>query len=126
MQVIRDLISSTIFDPNVKGGLRWPLGKANSGGHYSVVAIWHTKPEAYNSSSTKLKLREANRFDFRETASEVTREVNLMLTGLKNLFKPVDTVIAAYYSEGVNRTLLRFGARLRGWARKGGDEGGKA
>ncbi|KAL2931075.1 putative L-type lectin-domain containing receptor kinase I.10, partial [Bienertia sinuspersici] len=127
MKAIRDLISSEKFDPNVKGGLRWPLAKANSGGQYRVIVIWHTKIEAYNSSSTRLKLREVNRFNFRETAGEVTRDVNLMLIGSSNnVFavvlgairkadkedidgnhveiyescdKPVDTAIAAYYSE---------------------------
>ncbi|KAL2901329.1 Bifunctional protein GlmU, partial [Bienertia sinuspersici] len=113
MQVIRDLFSSTIFDPNVKDGLRWPLGKANSGGQYSVVAIWHTKTKAYNSSSTRLKLREANRFDFRETASEVTRDVNVMLTGLENLgFRAGLRVGCKYLGLGFGAGLGKVGMRV--------------
>ncbi|KMT13855.1 hypothetical protein BVRB_4g076990 isoform A [Beta vulgaris subsp. vulgaris] len=81
-QNIRDLISSAIFDPNVKGGLRWPLGKANSGGHYSVVGIWHTKTKAYSSSLYRLKLREADRYDFRTSTGEVTREAVVKLAGI--------------------------------------------
>ncbi|KAM2570508.1 hypothetical protein TB2_010469 [Malus domestica] len=37
MQSIRDLISLAILDPDVKGGLRWPLGKESSGDKYKVV-----------------------------------------------------------------------------------------
>ncbi|KAE8684070.1 hypothetical protein F3Y22_tig00111154pilonHSYRG00007 [Hibiscus syriacus] len=38
MQSIQNLIDSAVLDPEVKGGLRWPFGKASSGNRYNVVA----------------------------------------------------------------------------------------
>lgn len=82
MQKIRDLINLAILDSNVKGGLRWPLRQPNSVGHYTVVGVWRTKTEAYSSLSIRLRLREADRFDFLTLSGEVTREVVLKLTGI--------------------------------------------
>ncbi|XP_068341426.1 uncharacterized protein [Pyrus communis] len=79
MQSIRDVISLAIQDSNVKGGLRWPLGKAFSGGRYKVVVIWHTITTTYENPSLKLKLRHANRFDFTTSAGETGWEVRLFL-----------------------------------------------
>ncbi|XP_056699824.1 uncharacterized protein [Spinacia oleracea] len=87
MQEIRSLISSAIFDPNVKGGLRWSLGKGNSGGQYSVVGVWHTKEDIFRNPFMKLRVREADRYDFRTSKGEVTREVVLQLTQIKNLLE---------------------------------------
>ncbi|CAK7341307.1 unnamed protein product [Dovyalis caffra] len=55
MNSIRDLINSAVLDSDTKGGLRWPLGKASSGGRYSVIGVWHTIAKAYQSSSFRLK-----------------------------------------------------------------------
>lgn len=90
-QTIRDLVNSAMLDQNLKGGLKWPLGKANSGARYSVVGVWHTKIEFYRNSSMKLKMREADRYDFLTSTGEVTREVVLKLTGLtKHLLEQRD------------------------------------
>uniref|UniRef100_A0A2N9EL16 DUF7903 domain-containing protein n=1 Tax=Fagus sylvatica TaxID=28930 RepID=A0A2N9EL16_FAGSY len=40
MQSIRSLINSAILDQDVKGGLRWPFGKASSGDRYCVNFKW--------------------------------------------------------------------------------------
>lgn len=76
---IGDVINSAELDSGVKGGLRWPLGKASSGGRYSVCGVWHTITKAYKTSSVKLKTRHADRFDFRSGTGEATREVYLKL-----------------------------------------------
>ncbi|PQQ21191.1 uncharacterized protein Pyn_24127 [Prunus yedoensis var. nudiflora] len=79
MQSIRDLISSAVLDPDVKGGLRWPLGKESSGDRYKVVGIWHVIANMYANPSLRLKVRHADRFDFRTSTGEATWEVSLML-----------------------------------------------
>lgn len=81
-QNIKDLIDSAIPDQNLKGGLKWPLGKANSGSRYSIVGVWHTKTESFSKPSMRLKIREADRYDFLTSAGEVTREIVLKLTGI--------------------------------------------
>ncbi|XVE90073.1 hypothetical protein DITRI_Ditri20bG0047700 [Diplodiscus trichospermus] len=82
MQSIRNLIDSAVLDPDMKGGLRWPLGKASSGNRYSVVGVWHTTATAYQSSSMRLKVRYADRFDFRTGFGESSKEVVLKLKGM--------------------------------------------
>ncbi|KAI8006772.1 hypothetical protein LOK49_LG07G01745 [Camellia lanceoleosa] len=79
---IRSLINSAVLDPDVKGALRWPLGKESSGDQYTVVGIWHTNAKTFRSLSMRLKVRHADRFDFRTSAGEVTEEVSLKMTGI--------------------------------------------
>ncbi|KAI6685088.1 hypothetical protein NL676_031001 [Syzygium grande] len=79
---IRDLIASAVIDSSVKGGLRWPLGKESSGDRYSVVGVWHTISKTYKNSSMRLKVRHADRFDFRFSHGEVTEETVLKLKGI--------------------------------------------
>lgn len=81
-QSISNLISSAILDPDLKGGLRWPFGKESSGDRYSVIGVWHIKAKAYTNSSVRLRVRDADRFDFRTSAGEVAREITLKMTGL--------------------------------------------
>ncbi|TXG66225.1 hypothetical protein EZV62_007500 [Acer yangbiense] len=54
MHGIRNIINSAIIDPEVKGGLRWPYGKACSGDRFAVVEIWHTIAKKYKSRSLSL------------------------------------------------------------------------
>ncbi|KAI9077923.1 hypothetical protein K1719_040052 [Acacia pycnantha] len=79
MQCIQDLIHSAILDPNVKGGLRWALGKTCSGDRFSVVGVWHTITKSYRTPSLRLKVRHADRFDFRTSTGESASEVYLKL-----------------------------------------------
>ncbi|XP_010556806.1 PREDICTED: uncharacterized protein LOC104826015 [Tarenaya hassleriana] len=79
---IRKLIDSAVIDPNVKGGLRWPLGMASSGGRYSVCVVWHHVITIYRGPTLRLKVREADRFDFTTGTGEAAREVNLVLKGI--------------------------------------------
>ncbi|KAM3684110.1 hypothetical protein ACB098_11G019200 [Castanea mollissima] len=95
MQSIRSLINSAILDPDVKGGLRWPLGKASSGGRYCVVGVWHTIAKDYKSSSLSLKVRHADRFNFRTSIGEVTREINLKLKNIVSLLQEQEVEVSS-------------------------------
>ncbi|XP_068340618.1 uncharacterized protein [Pyrus communis] len=78
MQSIRNLINSAILDPDVKGGLRWNSGK-DSSGKYKVDGFWHVIANTYKNSSFRLKVRHADRFDFRTLTGEAAWETILML-----------------------------------------------
>lgn len=83
---IRDLINSAVLDTSVKGGLRWSFGKA-SAGKYEVVGVWHTIAKTYYiSPSMRLKVRHADRFDFRTCVGEASREITLKLKGVASKF----------------------------------------
>ncbi|CAI9090946.1 OLC1v1025844C1 [Oldenlandia corymbosa var. corymbosa] len=79
MKCIQLVIGSAIVDPEVKGGLRWPLGTNSSGGRYTVVSAWHTHVKSFKTSSIRLKVQDADRFDFGSSLGEVSREVTLRL-----------------------------------------------
>uniref|UniRef100_A0ACD5X3W3 Uncharacterized protein n=1 Tax=Avena sativa TaxID=4498 RepID=A0ACD5X3W3_AVESA len=84
---IQSLVSSAILDPNVKGGLRWPLGKESVGERFSIVGVWHTNYKAFRNKTLRLKLRHADRFDHRSSTGEVSNEVTFKLTGISNLLQ---------------------------------------
>nr|POE90300.1 hypothetical protein CFP56_71399 [Quercus suber] len=95
MQSIRSLINSAILDQDVKGGLRWPLGKASSEGRYCVVGVWHTIAKNYKSSSLSLKVRHADRYDFRTSIGEATREINLKLKNIVSLLQEQEVEVSS-------------------------------
>ncbi|CAL0299988.1 unnamed protein product [Lupinus luteus] len=86
MEGIRSLIEAAVIDPNVKGGLRWPLGKS-SGDRYSVCGVWHTVIKVYANSSIKLKVRNVDRFCFRSLMGDSASEVYLNLKGIISLLQ---------------------------------------
>ncbi|KAI9186380.1 hypothetical protein LWI28_016690 [Acer negundo] len=77
MHSIGNIINSAIIDPEVKGGLRWPYGKACSGDRFAVVGIWHTIAKKYKSPSLSLMARHVDRFDFKKAIGEASIEVYL-------------------------------------------------
>ncbi|KAJ4968399.1 hypothetical protein NE237_015100 [Protea cynaroides] len=87
MDGIKNLIASAIIDPDAKGGLRWPLGKETSGDRYTVVGVWHTKAKSFRNSSIRIKLRDADRFNFVTSTGEVSKEVSLKMTGINKLLR---------------------------------------
>ncbi|GFP90102.1 hypothetical protein PHJA_001154000 [Phtheirospermum japonicum] len=87
LENIKRLINSARLDSEVKGGLRWPLGKQVSGDRYTVVGAWHTISETYTNSSMRLKVRHADRFDFRASSGEVAKEVHLTMPGVASLLR---------------------------------------
>ncbi|XP_062084281.1 uncharacterized protein LOC133790611 [Humulus lupulus] len=82
LQSIKELIDSAILDREVKGGLRWPLGKAVSGDKIRVTAVWHVISNKYKNPSLKLKIKNVDRYKFLSSTGEPTREVVIMLKGV--------------------------------------------
>ncbi|KAH7670413.1 Cupredoxin domain-containing protein [Dioscorea alata] len=108
---INKLIKSAIVDPDVKGGLRWPLGKECLAERLSVVGIWHTKYELFRGRSMKLRLRHADRYDYKTSAGEVSEEVILKLTGISKLLKEEDMIsdsLREMMQEAVKLIWLNF------------------
>uniref|UniRef100_J3LD26 DUF7903 domain-containing protein n=1 Tax=Oryza brachyantha TaxID=4533 RepID=J3LD26_ORYBR len=79
---INCLVSSAVIDPDVKGGLRWPLGKESVDERFSIVGVWHTNYKAYRNENLRLKLRHADRFDHQSSTGEVSNEVTFKLIGI--------------------------------------------
>ncbi|KAK3197931.1 hypothetical protein Dsin_021346 [Dipteronia sinensis] len=82
MHIIGNIINSAIIDPEVKGGLRWPYGKACSGDRFAVVEIWHTIAKKYKSRSLSLMARHVDRFNFEDANGQASIEVYLKLKRL--------------------------------------------
>ncbi|KAI3878141.1 hypothetical protein MKX03_000091 [Papaver bracteatum] len=83
---LKQLVDSAILDGNVKGGLRWPIGKEHSSdGRYSVVGAWHSTDKNFKNSSLKLRFINADRFDFCTSDGEVGKELTLNMKGVNDL-----------------------------------------
>ncbi|XP_072962935.1 uncharacterized protein [Typha angustifolia] len=74
------LISSAVIDSDVKGGLRWPLGQESATERFNIIGVWHTKYKLFRCQTLKLKVRHADRFDYRTSTGEVANEVTLTPT----------------------------------------------
>ncbi|KAF5199417.1 Dna-directed rna polymerase subunit alpha [Thalictrum thalictroides] len=84
---LSNILKSAVIDSEVKGGLRWPLGKESFGDRYIVVGVWHTKAKTFSNSSMRLKVRHADRFDFRTSTGEVSQEASLRVPELTKLLR---------------------------------------
>ncbi|CAN7094964.1 unnamed protein product [Brassica rapa subsp. narinosa] len=84
---LKELTDSAVIDPNVKGGLKWPLKKSSCGDRYSVCGVWHTVTTTYRNQTLRLQVREADRYDFRTGIGGTSREVFLKLRVLSKLLK---------------------------------------
>ncbi|KQJ99555.1 uncharacterized protein LOC100821526 [Brachypodium distachyon] len=87
---IETLVSSAIVDPDVKGGLRWSLGKESTGERFSIVGVWHTNYRAFRNKTIRFKLRHADRFDHRSLTGEVSNEVTFKLIGISRRLQDGD------------------------------------
>ncbi|KAL1193674.1 hypothetical protein V5N11_017567 [Cardamine amara subsp. amara] len=76
---IKALLDSATVDPNVKGGLRWPLGKALSEDGYRVFEVCHVRATIYKNETIRLRVRDTDRFNERIGTGVVHREVILIL-----------------------------------------------
>lgn len=76
MNSIRVLINSAIPDPEVKGGLRWPMRKPHSG-EYKVIGVWRTEIKSYKSPSLKLKVENVDRLIVESATGWKTIEIHL-------------------------------------------------
>jgi len=97
---LKSLVSSAVIDPDVKGGLRWPLGKESIGERFSIVGLWHTNYKAYRNETLRLKLRHADRFDHRSSTGEVSNEVTFKLIGMSRRLEvsKIYSIVAFYCS----------------------------
>ncbi|PKA59643.1 hypothetical protein AXF42_Ash020244 [Apostasia shenzhenica] len=77
---LNKLVRSAVIDPDVKGGLRWPIGKEFVDDRFSIVGAWHTKFVALKSDTMRLKLRWADRFDHTTSMGEISSDVSLKLS----------------------------------------------
>ncbi|VVB11443.1 unnamed protein product [Arabis nemorensis] len=75
---MKGLPDSATVDPNVKGGIRWPLGKSSSGDGYRVFEACHVKSTVYRNQTLRLRVRKIGRFNERIGTGEIKREVALM------------------------------------------------
>ncbi|KAL1212510.1 hypothetical protein V5N11_036085 [Cardamine amara subsp. amara] len=98
---LKELTDSAVIDPNVKGGLKWPLGKSSCADRYRVCGVWHTVTTTYrNKTSTlRLQIREADRYDFRTGIGVTSREVNLKLKALSTKLLKEENVERKYVSD---------------------------
>jgi hypothetical protein len=105
---IKSLVSSAVVDPNVKGGLIWPLGKESVGEseRFSIVGAWHTNYKAFRNETMRLKLRHADRFDHRSSTGEVANEVTFQLFSMSRRLE-----VSKMYSNG-NLILLFCWSKL--------------
>ncbi|ESR56578.1 hypothetical protein CICLE_v10024414mg [Citrus x clementina] len=56
-----------------------PWGSHILGKDTELLGFWHTEFKSYKSPSLKLKVRNADRFDFKTATGEATIEINLKL-----------------------------------------------
>ncbi|XP_062084274.1 uncharacterized protein LOC133790607 [Humulus lupulus] len=83
MKSINDLIDSAILDKEVKGGLRWPLGKSSaSGDKFGVTSVWHVTSKTYKNPSLMLRIKDVDRYRVWSSAGEATREVDIRFKGV--------------------------------------------
>lgn len=83
----------------MKGGLRWPLGKASSGDGYRIFEVCHVRATIYKNQTLSLRVRETDRFNERTGTGAVKREVTLIL-------KDVNTKLQVHYHAFVLMHLL--------------------
>uniref|UniRef100_A0A0A9D6F3 DUF7903 domain-containing protein n=1 Tax=Arundo donax TaxID=35708 RepID=A0A0A9D6F3_ARUDO len=102
---IKSLVSSAIIDPNVKGGLRWPLGKDSIGERFSIAGVWHTNYRAFRNETLRLKLRHADRFDHQSSTGEVANEVNFKLIGMSHRLEGHPQLELSSFDGAVNSKL---------------------
>ncbi|KAF3339961.1 hypothetical protein FCM35_KLT15732 [Carex littledalei] len=82
---INQLISAAVIDPEVKGGLRWPLGKESAADRFVIVGVWHTEHKILSRDKIRVDLRQADRFDYHSSTGEDVNDVSLKLSGLSEL-----------------------------------------
>ncbi|KAF3323679.1 hypothetical protein FCM35_KLT12410 [Carex littledalei] len=79
---INQLISAAVIDPEVKGGLRWPLGKESAADQFVIMGVWHTEHKILNRDKIRVNMRQADRFDYHSSTGEDANEIWLKLSGL--------------------------------------------
>ncbi|EOA24246.1 hypothetical protein CARUB_v10017482mg [Capsella rubella] len=102
---LKELTDSAVIDPNVKGGLKWPLGKSSCADRYNVCGVWHTVTTTYRNQTLKLQITDADRYDFRTGVGGTTREVDLKLKALSAILLKEENVERKCVSDMLNDCL---------------------
>ncbi|KAF8089915.1 hypothetical protein N665_0494s0020 [Sinapis alba] len=76
---IQGLLGSAIVDLNLKGRLRWPLGKTSLEDCYKIFEVCHVRVTIYKTRTLGLKVRETNRLNERYSTVEIEKGVTLIL-----------------------------------------------
>ncbi|XP_031481072.1 uncharacterized protein LOC116251130 isoform X2 [Nymphaea colorata] len=84
---IKEVIESAILDPDVKGGLRWSLGKDSAGGRFYVQESFHILSRSFAGPTVRLKLKSADRFNLRSSHGKISEEVSVKLIGVSEHLK---------------------------------------
>ncbi|KAI3878142.1 hypothetical protein MKX03_000092 [Papaver bracteatum] len=86
LKALKHFVNSAILDGSVKGGLRWPLGKEHSSdGRYSVRKTFHSTVKTFKNSTMKLRLINADWFNFFTSDGEVENELVLDMKGINDM-----------------------------------------
>ncbi|XP_074568444.1 uncharacterized protein LOC141824986 isoform X2 [Curcuma longa] len=79
---IKRLVSNAVIDPNVKGGLRWSLGKDSVDGTFSIIEVCHVKYKNFKSQNMRINFRYADRIHHKTSFGEVSNEVFFKFPGV--------------------------------------------
>ncbi|KAJ4762301.1 DNA-directed RNA polymerase subunit alpha [Rhynchospora pubera] len=82
MNAIDQIISEAVTDSDIKGGLRWPLGKESVADRFVIVDTWQTKIKVLSTDKIRVKMRVADRFHFSTSTGESANEVSFRFSGL--------------------------------------------
>lgn len=78
----------------MKGGLRWPLGKASSEDGYRVIEVCHVRATIYKNQTLRLRVRETDRFNERIGKGFIQREVIMMLKDINTKLQVISYLCA--------------------------------
>ncbi|PIA29950.1 hypothetical protein AQUCO_05800199v1 [Aquilegia coerulea] len=93
---LNNLLKSAVIDSEVRGGLRWPPGKESVDDRFFVIGSRHTKDKTFKNSWIRLKIRQADQFDFRTSTAEFTDESSVRMIHLDNYLSVSTIHLNAY------------------------------
>ncbi|CAH2058823.1 unnamed protein product [Thlaspi arvense] len=102
---IKELLDSATVDPNVKGGLRWPLGKSSSRDGYRVFEVCHVRATIYKNRTLRLRIRETDRFNERTGTGAVKKEVTLILKNLNTKLQYYNVLKTDEFTEKARESI---------------------
>ncbi|KAF5176446.1 Dna-directed rna polymerase subunit alpha [Thalictrum thalictroides] len=111
---LNKLLKSAVIDSEVRGGLRWPPGKESVDDRFFVIGSCHVKDKNFKNSSIRLKIRQADQFDFRTSTSELTDEASVRMVQLDNCLRDESSEVAPMV-DMVRETLRLIWDNLLCW-----------
>ncbi|KAJ3675718.1 hypothetical protein LUZ60_004760 [Juncus effusus] len=89
---VNTLLKAAVINPEVKGGLTWPLGKDSFSKRFFVTGFWHLKYKILRREKIRVCLRNVYRFDQNTSKGEASNEVTFKLKGVSELLTEGDIV----------------------------------